>query len=348
MLHARHLAIVFLSVLPLGTARACEPSLRLETSRQVQIDASSGPIYGDITRYAREPSFLQPKEVVLTFDDGPSPRITRSVLTTLARFCVKATFFPVGRMALAHPDLIREIAKAGHTIGAHTWSHPYNLRRVDKVKVIEQIEKGFAAIALAADQPVAPFFRFPGLNDDGRALAHLQRRGIATFSVDVVSDDSYIGDVGKLVQTTLSRVSANGGGILLFHDIKLATAHALPRILKGLRKRGFKVVHLTSKFAFTPAGNHERAFKALLRKRTKPIVSVSVDGLHGTIRPLTPPRLKAAPPVTFLAPDRKLIELSAERDLRLQNLSKSITLRGWRRLVDEDTKSVQRKRPVVR
>ena len=87
-------------------ALACEPTQdSLKTSRIIQIDASNGPIYGQITRFTREPDFLKPKEVVLTFDDGPSQRITRSILDTLDKFCVKATFFPVGRMAIANPRL---------------------------------------------------------------------------------------------------------------------------------------------------------------------------------------------------------------------------------------------------
>ncbi len=307
----------------------------LSTSRHLQIDASTGPIFGTITRYAREPSLLAQKEVVLTFDDGPSPRLTRSILATLDKYCAKATFFLVGRMAAAYPDVVKEIATRGHTIGAHTWSHPYNLRRLSKKAIKRQIEKGFAAISLAAGRPIAPFFRFPGLNDDGRALAFLQRRGVATFSVDVVSDDSYIDNVGHLVQTTLSRVDAQKGGILLFHDIKPATADALPRILEGLRVRGYKLVHLTSKFAFTPKGNYEREFAALAKKRAKPIVTVSLKGLHGTIGPGST-KVAAAPPVTLVAPERKPIELAKTRDRRLESLGKSITLRGWRSLLDSD------------
>ncbi len=330
------LAVLFLcTAAKAAFAVGCVPGEQpLATSRHVQIDASAGPVFGAITRYAREPSFLRPKEVVLTFDDGPSPRLTRSILRTLDTFCAKATFFLVGRMAVAYPDIVRDIASHGHTIGAHTWSHPYNLRRLDKPAIAQQVEKGFAAISLAAGRPIAPFFRFPGLNDDGRALAYLQQRGVATFSVDVVSDDSYINEVGRLVQTTLSRVEAQQGGILLFHDIKSTTEQALPRILAGLRDRGYSLVHLTSKFAFTPQGNYEREFAALLKERTsEPVVSVSLRGLQGTVRP-SPAHLSAPPPVTFVAPQRKTVELAKTRDARLETLGKSITLRGWKSLIE--------------
>ena len=60
---------------------------------------------------------------MLTFDDGPWPSNTRAVLDALAQHCTKATFFPIGKHALWHPEILKEVAAAGHTIGGHTWSH---------------------------------------------------------------------------------------------------------------------------------------------------------------------------------------------------------------------------------
>ena len=122
---------------------ASTPTGAWEPAVLYRFDASSGPIYGQITRYAGEPNFLKPKEIVLTFDDGPSPSITRSILAALDSYCAKATFFPVGRMATAYPSVLRDIATRGHTIGAHTWTHPKNLRRLTVKSFKHQIEKGF-------------------------------------------------------------------------------------------------------------------------------------------------------------------------------------------------------------
>jgi len=327
---------------PMGAWACQSPQKELRVTRHVQIDASAGPIFGRIVRFASEPNFLKPKEIVLTFDDGPSPRITRSILKTLDRYCLKATFFPVGIMALKHPSVMKEIAARGHTIGGHTWNHPLNLRKLSKPQLIEQLEKGFAAVALATKQPIAPFFRFPGLNDDSRALKYLQKRGIATFSVDIVTDDSYKPDVDDLTQTTLSRISALNGGIVLFHDIKSVTAKALPRILDGLAERGFSVVHMTSKFALPPNTSYEKAFRPILKKRSKPVVSVSIDGLQGMIRPSFATRREQIfkPPVTFLAPERKKVELASKRNERIENLTKSIRLRGWNGFINNGTDDV--------
>ena len=64
-----------------------------------------------------------PGEVVLTFDDGPWLNNTPMVLKALADQCVKATFFPIGKHATYYPEILKQVAAAGHTIGSHTWSH---------------------------------------------------------------------------------------------------------------------------------------------------------------------------------------------------------------------------------
>jgi peptidoglycan-N-acetylglucosamine deacetylase len=219
----------------------------LPVSRTITIDASTGPVFGAMTALAREPSFLNPKEVVLTFDDGPMPWVTKSILDTLDRFCTKATFFSVGKMALAYPATVKDVIARGHTLGTHTYSHPFNMPRMSAEAAQDEIERGFAAVAMAAGGPIAPFFRFTGLAGSSQLVGYLKTRGIATFSVDVVSSDSYISDKKALIDRTLAEVVANKGGIILFHDIKTTTAKALPEILAGLKTRGYSVVHLASK-----------------------------------------------------------------------------------------------------
>lgn len=251
-----------------STARAgcVESNRNLGVARVLEIDASGGPLFGDMTKQQKEDSFLGPKEVVLTFDDGPIPWITKSILDTLERHCTKATFFSVGRMALAYPQTLRDILASGHTLGTHTWSHPLNIPKLGSEKAIDEIERGFAAVALAAGQPIAPFFRFPGLSDSPSLLTHLQGRKVASFTVDVVSNDSYIGDTQRLVDRTIRHTEARNGGIILFHDIKSVTARALPTILSELKSRGFKVVHLKSKHGYEPDPSYRHKLEPLLAK----------------------------------------------------------------------------------
>ena len=257
-LDAKHIAcIILLSViagftLPVSAGECLHPERAIGVARTVEIDATAGPIFGAYTKQVHEPSFLQPKEVVLTFDDGPLPAITKSILDTLDKYCTKATFFAVGKMALDAPSTTKEILARGHTLGSHTYTHPYNLGRMNLEKAKDEIERGLAAVATAAGVPIAPFFRFTGLADSAALLGYLQTRGLATFTVDVVSNDSYISDEQRLIDHTLKEIGEARGGIVLFHDIKLATARALPNILAALKSRGYSVVHMTAKATAVP------------------------------------------------------------------------------------------------
>ena len=259
-----------------------DPGSALGVERVVDIDTASGPLFGDLSVLAREPSFLAPREVVLTFDDGPMPWITKSILDTLDRFCTKATFFSVGGMAIAYPASVRDVLARGHTLGGHTWSHPLNLKRRGLDRAIDEIERGFAAIALAAGQPIAPFFRFPGLSDSDPMMAHLQARGIAAFTVDVVSNDSYIANADRLATYTLAQIDKRQGGIVLFHDIKSATAKALPVILARIKQRGYKVVHMRAKAPLVPLDTYNADLEKRLVKtdpaRKSALVVASATG----------------------------------------------------------------------
>jgi len=99
----------------------CENPNALGVERIVQIDTTGGPGFG--FEHFKVYDFLRDKEIVLTFDDGPWPGNTERVLKALAENCTKAMFFPIGKHAGYHPELLKEVAKAGHTIGSHTWSH---------------------------------------------------------------------------------------------------------------------------------------------------------------------------------------------------------------------------------
>ena len=120
-------------------------------ARIVEIDTTGGPGFG--FEHFKQYDFLRDNEVVLTFDDGPWPGNTPAVLKALADECLKATFFEIGKHATWHPEIPKQVAAAGMTIGTHTWSHK-DLARNPYAKDIEQakeeIEKGFSAVHLAA------------------------------------------------------------------------------------------------------------------------------------------------------------------------------------------------------
>lgn len=281
-----------------SAAADCPESAKaLGVSRVLEIDTTGGPIFGAVTKRDKEPSFLADGEVVLTFDDGPVPWVTQPILDTLDQFCTKATFFSVGEMALSYPDMTKEVLARGHTVGAHTWSHPNNLKHLTFDKAKDQIERGFAAVSLAAQTDIAPFFRFPGLNDSDELLSYLQSRGIASFTVDVISNDSFIGSPQRLADRTVKQVIARKKGIILFHDLKRPTAKALPAILASLKAHGFKVVHLRAKSPMVPLATFDAELQPILSKAA----ARNVVPFHG---PIPAPRTAEGqdPAMTELVP----------------------------------------------
>jgi len=220
-------------------------------SRTIAVDSSGGKFFGRL-QY-KETAPLRKKEVVLTFDDGPHPKYTKRILDVLDRHCIKATFFTVGRMALFMSDSVKDAARRGHTIATHTWSHP---RDVDKLSLQEakvEIEKGFVATAYVLGQPIAPFFRYPGLNESKKLNKYLASRNISVWSVDVVSDDTMAGLTPEgLINQTMERIRRMRGGIVLFHDLKQVTADTMDSFLTQLKLEGYKVVHVVSNTAYQP------------------------------------------------------------------------------------------------
>lgn len=206
----------------------------------VEIDPTGGPRYG-LQQYP-EHDFLHEGEVVLTFDDGPLRANTQLVLGALAEHCTKGTFFMVGRMAAADPAMVKEVARRGHTIGSHTWSHQ-NLRAVGP-RAKAEVELGLSAVRRAAGQEIAPFFRFPFLADSRAMTQHLQSRNIAIFSIDVDGYDYRTPNPEDVHRAMIGQITHKRKGILLFHDIQLSTARALRGILDDLKRRGFRVVHM--------------------------------------------------------------------------------------------------------
>jgi peptidoglycan-N-acetylglucosamine deacetylase len=226
----------------------CAPDpAKLGLSRTVVIDAATGPKYG--SRFGEkygDVTFLADQEVVLTFDDGPLRSYTKSILATLAAHCTKATFFMVGRMALADSAMVKEVARQGHTVASHTWSHA-NLQKQTPLEGQIEIEMGVSAVRHALGKPIAPFFRFAFLRDTEPTLAYAQSRGLATFGIDIDSRDFEAKDAVALSDRVLADVAAKRKGIILLHDIHAATAGALPLLLAGLKERNFKVVHIRAK-----------------------------------------------------------------------------------------------------
>jgi peptidoglycan/xylan/chitin deacetylase (PgdA/CDA1 family) len=194
-------------------------------------------------------------EIVLTFDDGPLPPYTSRVLDILAADCIKATFFMVGRQVHGYPQLVRRAYNEGHTIANHSQNHPLTFNRMAVEQAAQEIEGGFAALrtALGERGAVAPFFRIPGLLRQPSVEGYLKSNDVMIWSVDFLADDWKHIKSKDVVKRALERIEAKGRGILLLHDIQPATAAGLPDLLKQLKSRGYRIVHVVPATPEQPA-----------------------------------------------------------------------------------------------
>jgi len=224
----------------------CDNPNAMGLSRTVEIDTTGAPGFG--FEHFKNHDFLKNGEVVLTFDDGPWPGNTERVLKALADECVKATFFPIGKHATWSPSILKDVAAAGHSIGSHTWSHK-NLEKMPFDQAKEEVEKGLSAVQWALEgAETAPFFRFPQLKHPPDVVKYLGERNIAMFSTDFDSFDFKMRKPEQVIKSVMDKLEKNGKGIILMHDFQHATAEALPELLKQMKEKGYKVVHMKPKF----------------------------------------------------------------------------------------------------
>jgi peptidoglycan-N-acetylglucosamine deacetylase len=228
-----------------ATAMDCDGKPNaLGVSRVIAVDPTEHRLVGSMQYPETVP--LADHEVVLTFDDGPSPRYTDRILEVLAAECVKATFFMVGEMAKLFPEEAKKVEAKGHTIGTHSFRHPFTFGRMTESQAGAEIDRGIEAVgsALESSAGLAPFFRVPGFLTSKRTEAALASRGLMTWSADVPSDDWTGISSDEIVKRVMSRLEAKSRGIILLHDIHERTVAALPELLGELKQQGYRVVQV--------------------------------------------------------------------------------------------------------
>ncbi len=178
------------------------------------------------------------KAIALTFDDGPWPQTTATMLDILKEHDVAATFFVVGSNIARFPDLLKRVAQEGHAIGNHSWNHGYHYhhpalaqREIQRTSEVIEKHTGFKT----------SLFRPPGgyLKNGLVAYARAQKQVTLMWTVD----DTYSGNVDKVVTNVLE--NAKPGGIVLMHDgggDRKLMIQALPHIITQLKLEGYQLV----------------------------------------------------------------------------------------------------------
>jgi peptidoglycan/xylan/chitin deacetylase (PgdA/CDA1 family) len=177
----------------------------------------------------------QVKCLALTFDDGPAAPETGTLLTYLAQYKARATFFTTGQNVAAHPDLVRAETKAGHEVGNHSWNHP-DLTNLTPEQIASQLNRTSDAIK-AATGKAPTLFRPPygAINAQVKAATTL-----SPVMWDVDTEDWKYRDAAKVAQTVIDK--AQRSDVVLMHDIHSTSVAAVPQILRTLTAQGYRFV----------------------------------------------------------------------------------------------------------
>ena len=184
-------------------------------------------------------------KVYLTFDDGPTPEITKWTLEQLKKYNAKATFFCIGENIEKHPDIFNQIIIDGHAIGNHTFNH-LNGWKTPKEDYIENTKLCQSKIC-SLQSAVNNLFRPPYGKIKLSQSKILSKLGFKIIMWDVLSEDFNPKTTPeKCLQNVIGNVQS--GSILVFHDSKKAFAnleYTLPKTLEFLKEKGFNCDTIT-------------------------------------------------------------------------------------------------------
>jgi peptidoglycan/xylan/chitin deacetylase (PgdA/CDA1 family) len=189
--------------------------------------------------------------IVLTFDDGPDAEVTPRILDILAAHQAPATFFVIGRHAREHPEMLRRIAGAGHTVGNHSLDHDHFGVNGNRAYWRRQVQETQKIVADITGQP--PLLFRPPMGFKTRSLAAaVKEAGLPIVGWSARAYDTRPIVAGKLAAKLLRQ--STGHGILLLHDGvdphrksaagQAHTAEALPAVLAGLAEKELHVLPL--------------------------------------------------------------------------------------------------------
>jgi peptidoglycan/xylan/chitin deacetylase (PgdA/CDA1 family) len=243
-----------------------EPSAAREPDRSVD-EAWAAAVAQDAS-----PTLATPGEtaafdhrIALTFDDGPDPVTTPTILDVLRDYDIKATFFVIGARAEQHPELVERMVGEGHALGNHTYYHrdltklaPESMQRElqDTQAVIDRALGRHSRITLFRPPCGAPYNTEIDMLPAFQEVMREQQMYPVMWTID--PQDWTLGDQPESITANLSQSTPDAGGVVLLHDTQPQTAEALPKILDYYGVAGFEFTGvrdlLADKYAVDPKG----------------------------------------------------------------------------------------------
>lgn len=192
------------------------------------------------------------KEVALTFDDGPSS-YTGQILDTLKKYHASATFFTLGNQVASFPLPMQRAVAEGHVVGNHTWDHK-DLTRLGPKDIANEMSAQVDSVT-GKRLPAPKLFRPPYGAVNDQVVAQARRQGMLTVLWSIDTNDYKLPAPATMAEQVIT--SAQPGAIVLMHDgggDRTTTSDALPMIIKGLRKAGYKMVTVPQLLMDNPPG----------------------------------------------------------------------------------------------
>ncbi|MCL5773238.1 MAG: glycosyltransferase [Firmicutes bacterium] len=194
------------------------------------------------------------KKIALTFDDGPDNTYTPQILDVLKSYHAPATFFVVGLNADLNSSLLSRIVNEGHEIGNHTFTHP-NIAIISprqlrlEINATERLFESRLGIHPLMFRPPYAEDVEPETPAQVKPLVYTSALGYYTIGMQIDPGDWKKPGVDKIVQETIDEAERGIGNIVLLHDgggDRSETVEALPKIIEGLRAKGFEIVPVSN------------------------------------------------------------------------------------------------------
>jgi peptidoglycan-N-acetylglucosamine deacetylase len=189
------------------------------------------------------------KYISLTFDDGPAGKKTARILDVLKENNVEAAFFCIGKNIPGNEEILNRIVNEGHIIGNHSNSHDRLFDLYRSKKMLNEMELASQTCQeITGNYP--RFFRPPyGVTNPNLKKA-VQMGGFVSIGWSIRSYDTIIRNEERLFSRIIARLKP--GAILLMHDTSESTQKILPRLLKEIRNKGYKIIRLDKMINLNP------------------------------------------------------------------------------------------------